>query len=319
MTDVAVHDGDGWTICRHGHRHWGRFGAAGLLLRDDAEVILQHRAEWTHEGGAWGLPGGARDSHEDAVQAALREAAEEADIAPESARPTGYYVDDHGGWSYTTFIAHARGPVAPVARTRESTEIRWWPRALVPRLPLHSGLAAHWPALDAASDDVHLLVDAANVVGSRPDGWWRDRVGAATRLLGQLAQLARDGIAAVELPTTSAKLTRVLPRITVVVEGAARGASGPAARLAGGGPSGCPHPHWRRHRVAERAAPWPRVTATARPSGPATHTAVPSGRRAVAPAEPNLRQGLDQGAVVGAGCQADNTRAGSVQGGQRRQ
>ena len=42
---------------------------------------------------------------------------------------------------------------------------------LVPRLPLHSGLAVHWPALDAASDDVHLLVDAANVVGSRPDGW----------------------------------------------------------------------------------------------------------------------------------------------------
>ncbi|MCW2608617.1 MAG: hypothetical protein JWO60_3310 [Frankiales bacterium] len=31
-----------------------------------------------------------------------------------------------------------------------------------------------------------LLVDAANVVGSRPDGWWRDRAGATRRLLGQL-------------------------------------------------------------------------------------------------------------------------------------
>jgi 8-oxo-dGTP diphosphatase len=233
MTDVAVHDGDGWTICRRGHRHWGRFGAAGLLLRDDAEVILQHRAEWTHEGGAWGLPGGARDSHEDPVQAALREAAEEAAIPSDLARPTGYYVDDHGGWSYTTVIAHVRGPVAPVALTRESTEIRWWPRALVPRLPLHSGLAAHWPALDTASDDVHLLVDAANVVGSRPDGWWRDRAGAAIRLLGQLGQLARDGIVAAELPTIPAKLTRVLPRITVVVEGAARGAAAPEGATAG--------------------------------------------------------------------------------------
>jgi 8-oxo-dGTP pyrophosphatase MutT (NUDIX family) len=233
MTDVAVHDGDGWTVCRHGHRHWGRFGAAGLLLRDDAEVILQHRAEWTHEGGAWGLPGGARDSHEDPVQAALREAAEEAGIPLDSARPTGYYIDDHGGWSYTTVIAHARGPVTPVALTRESTEIRWWPRALVPRLPLHSGLAAHWPALDASSDDVHLLVDAANVVGSRPDGWWRDRAGATTRLLGRLAQLARDGIVAAELPTTSAKLTRVLPRVTVVVEGAARAATVPDGATAG--------------------------------------------------------------------------------------
>ena len=34
-----------------------------------------------------------------------------------------------------------------------------------------------------------LLVDAANVVGSRPDGWWRDRAGAAARLLARLATL----------------------------------------------------------------------------------------------------------------------------------
>jgi len=27
-----------------------------------------------------------------------------------------------------------------------------------------------------------LIVDGANVVGSRPDGWWRDRAGAAQRL-----------------------------------------------------------------------------------------------------------------------------------------
>ena len=36
---------------------------------------------------------------------------------------------------------------------------------------------------------VTLVVDCANVVGSRPDGWWRDRVGATARLLGQLAGL----------------------------------------------------------------------------------------------------------------------------------
>ena len=27
-----------------------------------------------------------------------------------------------------------------------------------------------------------LVVDAANVVGARPDGWWKDRAGAAARL-----------------------------------------------------------------------------------------------------------------------------------------
>jgi hypothetical protein len=35
-----------------------------------------------------------------------------------------------------------------------------------------------------------LLVDLANVVGSRPDGWWRDRAGAAARLLTRLVTLS---------------------------------------------------------------------------------------------------------------------------------
>jgi hypothetical protein len=41
-----------------------------------------------------------------------------------------------------------------------------------------------------------LVVDGANVVGSRPDGWWRDRPGAARRLWERLdeAGLAYDGV-----------------------------------------------------------------------------------------------------------------------------
>jgi predicted RNA-binding protein with PIN domain len=34
------------------------------------------------------------------------------------------------------------------------------------------------------------LVDASNVIGSRPDGWWRDREGAAARLLEALREFA---------------------------------------------------------------------------------------------------------------------------------
>jgi hypothetical protein len=34
---------------------------------------------------------------------------------------------------------------------------------------------------------LHVIVDGANVVGSRPDGWWRDREGAARRLAGRIA------------------------------------------------------------------------------------------------------------------------------------
>ncbi|MGB8382896.1 MAG: NYN domain-containing protein [Dermatophilaceae bacterium] len=41
-----------------------------------------------------------------------------------------------------------------------------------------------------------LIVDGANVVGSRPDGWWRDRAGAARRLHDQLsvASLPQDEV-----------------------------------------------------------------------------------------------------------------------------
>jgi hypothetical protein len=37
-----------------------------------------------------------------------------------------------------------------------------------------------------------LLIDAANVVGSTPDGWWRDRPGAARRLVASLRAVAWD-------------------------------------------------------------------------------------------------------------------------------
>jgi predicted RNA-binding protein with PIN domain len=50
-----------------------------------------------------------------------------------------------------------------------------------------------------------LIIDGANVVGSRPDGWWRDRAGAARRLQQQLST--------VELPHDE---------VVLVLEGAAR-------------------------------------------------------------------------------------------------
>jgi predicted RNA-binding protein with PIN domain len=36
-----------------------------------------------------------------------------------------------------------------------------------------------------------LIVDGNNVIGSRPDGWWRDRAAAARRLITALQELAR--------------------------------------------------------------------------------------------------------------------------------
>lgn len=140
-------DGNGWVRCDLGHRHWGRFGAAGVLITDGRRVILQHRAAWTHEGGTWALPGGARDSHEDAVSAALREATEETTLDTTAVTTTDEWIDEHGGWSYTTVIARARGELHLAPANAESVELRWWALAAVPALPLHSGFAAAWPTL----------------------------------------------------------------------------------------------------------------------------------------------------------------------------
>lgn len=142
-------DGNGWVRCALGHRHWGRFGAAGVLVSTASSVLLQHRAEWTHQGGTWAVPGGARDSHEDAIAAALREAVEETSLDPVDITPYAEWVDDHGDWSYTTVLAHAGSALVVEPINTESTAMRWWPLDQVLALPLHEGFAAAWPRLRA--------------------------------------------------------------------------------------------------------------------------------------------------------------------------
>jgi hypothetical protein len=58
-----------------------------------------------------------------------------------------------------------------------------------------------------------LIVDGANVVGSRPDGWWRDRAGAAQRLRDALLPVAAGGLPDLPPPL----------EVVLVVEGKARG------------------------------------------------------------------------------------------------
>lgn len=147
--DDQVGDGNGWVACSAGHRHWGRFGAAGLLITDGARVLLQHRAPWTHEGDSWAVPGGARDSHETPLTAALREAAEEAALDPQAVAPVGEWVDDHGGWTYTTIVARTAAGLQLAPANAESTAIRWWHIDEVAGLRLHRGFAASWPAVRA--------------------------------------------------------------------------------------------------------------------------------------------------------------------------
>lgn len=74
----------------------------------------------------------------------------------------------------------------------------------------------------------HLVIDAANVVGSRPDGWWRDRRKAAQKLIDGLSLLAQQGIVS---PEAGEGEERAWPDIVVVTEGQANGAADPQDRV----------------------------------------------------------------------------------------
>lgn len=195
----------------------GRRSAVLILFGDgDAgpDVLIIERAhDMRSHAGQPAFPGGAVDPEDEGpVAAALREAAEETALDTTAVRTRRTFVDDHGGWSYTTVYADTPAPLA-TEPNRESVALAWVPVAEVPSLPLHPGFGHTWSAVRA--EPVTLVVDAANVVGSRPDGWWRDRVGAAARLLTGL-----DALRAVTV-TDPTGATRVVARVVVVVEGAA--------------------------------------------------------------------------------------------------
>lgn len=341
---VIEGDGNGWVVSASGERRWGRFGAAGLLLRaadpadpDTPLVLLQHRAVWTASGDTWALPGGARDSFENAAVAALRETEEEAEIRPADVvvraervtsrmpgtvwhrpgldmrhaaemlsrlRPDQKHTDDNGSagatgndddsagatdndddngsagptdsgsatdnaertpaptrrsrripplvqesedsveWTYTTVVADAPRPLETVPNN-ESLELRWVPETRVAELRLMPAFAAAWED-GLRSEPVELVVDVANVLGSRPNGWWKDRAGATARLLDELGagmprtlelprSSADSGSAEIAADTgtasgnTSAREFGWVARAHAVIEGAARDAehSGP--------------------------------------------------------------------------------------------
>ncbi|MFF4794110.1 NTP pyrophosphohydrolase [Streptomyces sp. NPDC001276] len=95
-----------------------------------------------------------------------------------------------------------------------------------------------------------LIVDGANVVGSVPDGWWRDRRGAAERLRDRLAGYLAGGVPGVPGPL----------EIVLVLEGAARGVpSVPGVRIEEASGSGDDHIVRLAAATADRA----RVVVTA--------------------------------------------------------
>lgn len=167
--------------------------------------------------------GGGRHHNEDAVTAALRETTEECTLDTDSLRIQGVIDDDHGGWGYVTVVASADEMQDVRPASLETRKAAWVPLEKVAELRLFEPFAAAWPKLRLIMSRLVLVIDAANVVGARADGWWKDRAGAAARLRDELAGLATSGIT--DLPAELLPYDKSFPEIVLVVEGAARPAA----------------------------------------------------------------------------------------------
>ena len=127
---MTRYSGDGFITLADGSRRWGRYGAAGVLVRhvgdDGPAYFVALRSQHTHRGGTWAIPGGALDSSESPVEAALREFGEEIGVELDDHRVVEVVEDDHGGWSYWTVLVEVdeRFEPPPVLQW-ETAAVRW--------------------------------------------------------------------------------------------------------------------------------------------------------------------------------------------------
>jgi 8-oxo-dGTP diphosphatase len=162
--------------------------------------------------------------------------------------------------------------------------------------------------------DVTLIVDGANVMGSRADGWWRDRAGAMARLHGELAALAAAGIAG-PVPGEPGAAGRTGAAGEAGAEGSAaeqagaEGEAGAAGETAGGRwfPEVLLVVEGRARAVLDLVAPAPRVRVVAAPGEGDDEIASLAGRltgpRVVVTADRELRRRCEAAgaAVTGPG------------------
>ena len=144
--------GDRYVTCDQGHRHWGAYGAAGLLVRHTdpggtRRYLLQHRSETVQHGGTWSTPGGALHAGETPEQGAMRESTEEMGRLHPEMTHAHTYTDDHGGWAYHTVVMDSPERFEPKGHGGTSWETQGWgwhtPEEMR-HLDLHPGFRHTW-------------------------------------------------------------------------------------------------------------------------------------------------------------------------------
>jgi 8-oxo-dGTP diphosphatase len=118
--------GDGFITLADGSARWGRFGAAGVLVRSGDQLFVAQRSLHCHNGGTWAIPGGALDLHETPLEGALREFSEEIGIALAEYEVVTEFEDDHGGWSYWTILLDLPSPFDPPLDLHWETAATAW-------------------------------------------------------------------------------------------------------------------------------------------------------------------------------------------------
>lgn len=143
-----VMSGDGFVMLADGSRRWGRFGAAGVLVRHvdpagEPYYFVALRSAWTHNGGTWAVPGGALNQGETPLEGALREFVEEIGHELDAYELVHEHEDDHGGWSYWTLVLDVRERFEPpAAHNWETAECRWVPASQLAELDLFDAFRA---------------------------------------------------------------------------------------------------------------------------------------------------------------------------------
>ncbi|MCU0296962.1 MAG: NUDIX hydrolase [Candidatus Nanopelagicales bacterium] len=143
--------GDGYFYTSSGQRLWGRYGAAGVMIRsrnaDGVPVYLlaKRSASISGGGGTWAVPGGAIDRDETPGDGAKRELAEEVGDVPGHLNYKVVAEDRNeleDGWAYTTVLAEVDKPFNVEAKDWETVKggWGWFTEGQIKQMTLHPAM-----------------------------------------------------------------------------------------------------------------------------------------------------------------------------------